>query len=259
MGLLSSFRKKKEKNGEQTGKDKGEGKGKDIPTEEGREVANGKGGKKEPDVKEKTKRRGRDYVGESIEGDEVPEEKGEASGKTKDSKDKLETLYHCSICYSVMDKDGNLQEGVVFKTPDELAKHLFESHGISTTPEDAGEQCAIQVQKQDAKRLLEAMKDWEKELVSEATLQEKRAQVRLAAPKELEPKTIVKPEEVKDADEVYKRVSLKLSSKEGINSGHEGEMYNKNIMGDTIEVSMVKIFPKTQEVLAALNALEMLM
>lgn len=220
----------------------------------------------------KDKRKSREYVGEEIEtgdkegeiiqsGDEqaaVKEEgKKEKGGGLKDlftKKEKMLPVYQCPGCTQPEDPE----EMIGFKTNEELTQHLEEVHNVKMIPEEV-ERCKIEVLKPTAEKIFKGMEETAEKLMQEEAEQQKRFEMALITPPELEPKEIVKLGEAKNPEEVYSKTIQRVVAPKDAQALEDEEVYQETISGEIIQVTMVKSFHITPQVLAALHTLKMAM
>jgi hypothetical protein len=208
--------------------------------------------------KQKGRRGKRDYVGEDPETKDaidILEEKEEI--ETKDpgfldrllKKDRKETAYQCSEC-----------QGITYLKPEDLQKHFEEEHGLIMIIEDV-EQMKIELPKKDITAALKESEKTEAETKEIRDIQDKRILNTLTKPKTMDPKSIISELDAKTPEDVYRLASEKMANTPDLSIQVEetDSYYIEEIKGNSIEVSMIKRFPRTLETIEVLNKLKTLM
>lgn len=207
-------------------------------------------------------RRGkRDYVGEDPDKEnEIEEEKGKTQEDEKEKepgfvdkllrRDRKVMVFTCPEC-----------QDVNYEKSEELQKHLEEMHGIILIPEDVAE-LQTEIPVKELNRVLKTTKEKLHEIQVIQEIQDKRIVNTLSKPLEQDPKKIMSQLDAKNPEDIYKLSMEKMATNPDLSKGsNEGgeSYYHEEITGDSIEVSMIKRFPRTLETIDLLNKLKMLM
>lgn len=219
----------------------------------------GKGSQKDKTAP-KGRRGKRDYVGEDPDNEkDIEEETDETQEDEKEKepgfvdkllrRDRKVTVFTCPEC-----------QDVNYEKSEELQKHLEEMHGIILIPEDVAE-LQKEIPVKDLNKVLKTTKENLHEIQVIQEIQDKRIVNSLSKPLEQDPKKIISPLDANNTGDIYKLSMEKMATNPDLSQGEPGNesYYHEEITGDSIEVSMIKRFPRTMETIDLLNKLKMLM
>ena len=234
------------------------------------------------------KRKRRDYVGENIEEkqpntqkniketadletkippaakEKTPEEepiaipgaKKKRKGLFEDlfkKKEKMIKLFECPGC-----EVDSPEEMIAFLTAAELGQHLYDVHGLKLIDEDI-QACMTEVNKDLADKIIKGMAEANEQLKQEEIKQAKRFETALETPPEEEPEELINPKIPKNPGEVYSRAIERITTSNLQDPGktEDQEIFSENLVSGGIEVTIIKRFPMTKEVLDALQTLKL--